>query len=87
MAPGTAFQPVFHDTATLTDPKAGQHVVLFSGKIYYDLAKERAARNVEPRVTLVCIEELAPFPFAALSEALAPYAEANVLWVQEEPKN
>ncbi|KAG1718674.1 thiamine diphosphate-binding protein [Suillus paluster] len=91
MGPGTVFQPVLMTQATLTDPKAVQRVVLLSGKIYYDLAKERAARNLESRVALVRIEELAPFPFAALSEALAPYANANgrleVLWVQEEPRN
>ena len=85
------FQPVLHDPTTLTDPKAVQRVVLLSGKIYYDLAKERATRNLESRVALVRIEELAPFPFTALSETLAPYADANqrleVLWVQEEPRN
>ncbi|KAG1729579.1 thiamine diphosphate-binding protein [Suillus lakei] len=91
MGPGTVFQPVLHDPVTLTDPTAVQRIVLLSGKIYYDLAKERATRNLESRVALMRIEELAPFPFAMLSEALAPFAEANrhleVLWVQEEPRN
>lgn len=91
MGPGTSFQPVLHDTTTFTDPKAVQRVVLLSGKIYYDLVKERATRNLESRVALVRIEELAPFPFAPLSEVLAPYANVNkhleVLWLQEEPRN
>lgn len=91
MGPGTSFQPVLHDPKTFTDPKAAQRIVLLSGKIYYDLAKERAARNLESRVALVRIEELAPFPFAALSKTLTPYANSNkhleVLWVQEEPRN
>jgi probable 2-oxoglutarate dehydrogenase E1 component DHKTD1 len=91
MGPGTVFQPVLQDLATLTDPKAVQRIVLLSGKIYYDLAKERATRNLQSRVALIRVEELAPFPFAALSEALAPYANANMksemLWVQEEPRN
>jgi len=91
MGPGTSFQPILRDTATFTDPKAVQRVVLLSGKIYYDLAKERAVRNLESRIALVRIEELAPFPFAALSDELAPYADTNkhleVLWVQEEPRN
>ncbi|KAG2368119.1 dehydrogenase E1 and transketolase domain-containing protein 1 [Suillus spraguei] len=82
MGPGTAFQPVLRDLSTLTDPKAVQRIVLLSGKIYYDLVKERATRDSN---------RLAPFPFAALSEALVPYANANkqleVLWVQEEPRN
>lgn len=91
MGPGTTFQPVLQDLTTLADPKAVQRVVLLSGKIYYDLAKERATRNLQSRVALIRVEELAPFPFAALNEALAPYANANkqleVLWVQEEPRN
>jgi len=91
MEPGTSFQPVLHDTATFMKPEAVQRIVLLSGKIYYDLVKERAARNLESRVALVRIEELAPFPFAALSRTLAPYANSNknleVMWVQEEPRN
>lgn len=91
MGPGTSFQPVLRDTATLADPKSVQRIVLLSGKIYYDLVKERAARNLESRVALVRMEELAPFPFTVLSEVLAPYADSNkhieVLWVQEEARN
>ncbi|OAX34146.1 dehydrogenase E1 and transketolase domain-containing protein 1 [Rhizopogon vinicolor AM-OR11-026] len=91
LAARTSFQPILRDTATFTDPKAVQRVVLLSGKVYYDLAKERAVRNLESRIALVRIEELAPFPFAALSDELAPYADTNkhleVLWVQEEPRN
>lgn len=91
MGHGTAFQPVLRDLSTLTDPKAVQRIVLLSGKIYYDLVKERATRDLQSRVALIRIEELAPFPFSALSEALVPYANANkqleVLWVQEEPRN
>lgn len=91
MGPGTAFQPVLQDPLTLANPKAVQRIVLLSGKIYYDLAKERETRNLESSVALIRVEELAPFPFAALSEALAPYSDANtqleVLWVQEEPRN
>ncbi|KAG1838453.1 thiamine diphosphate-binding protein [Suillus subalutaceus] len=91
IGPGTVFQPVLQDLATVTDSKAVQRVVLLSGKIYCDLAKERATRNLQSHVALIRIEELAPFPFAALSEALAPYVNANmqseVLWVQEEPRN
>ena len=34
------------------------------------------------------IEELSPFPFAAVRDVLARYAAAHdVVWVQEEPRN
>jgi len=86
---GTQFQPVLPDA----HPPTGniERVVLVSGKIYYELAKERAARGLEDRVALIRIEELAPFPFAYLAEVLIPYMTSNAklewLWVQEEPKN
>ncbi|KAF9232583.1 hypothetical protein BU15DRAFT_67336 [Melanogaster broomeanus] len=40
-----------------------ERIALVSGKIFYDLAKERAARGLEDRIALIRIEELAPFPF------------------------
>jgi probable 2-oxoglutarate dehydrogenase E1 component DHKTD1 len=88
MLPGTQFRPVLPD-AQPTDRI--ERVVLASGKIYYELAKERAARGLEDRVALIRIEELAPFPFAYLADILKPYTTSNSklewLWVQEEPKN
>jgi probable 2-oxoglutarate dehydrogenase E1 component DHKTD1 len=86
LAPGTKFQPV------LADPVASgpsvERVVLLSGKLYYDLVKARAALGLDARVALVRIEELCPFPFAALRAALAQYPDTKeVRWVQEEPRN
>ncbi|KAH0826763.1 thiamine diphosphate-binding protein [Lanmaoa asiatica] len=89
MLPGTQFQPVLPDVHPPTERI--ERVVLVSGKIYYELAKERAARGLEDRVALIRIEELAPFPFAYLADILKPYTASSSkpewLWVQEEPKN
>ena len=89
MLPSTQFQPVLPDVHPPTDKI--ERVVLVSGKLYYELAKERAARGLEDRVALIRIEELAPFPFACLADILKPYTTSNSklewLWVQEEPKN
>ncbi|KAL4072369.1 thiamine diphosphate-binding protein [Scleroderma yunnanense] len=71
MLPGTKFQPVLPDTLLHTTDV--NRVVLMTGKLYYDLVKERAARQLESRVAIVRIEELAPFPFAELTDALRPY--------------
>lgn len=71
-------------------------MVLLTGKLYYDLEKERAARKLEERVALVRVEELAPFPFRALEGVLRRYlgngeretdTKVETLWVQEEPRN
>ena len=62
--------------------------MLLTGKLYYDLAKERAARGLDGRVALVRIEELSPFPFADVRAVFARYAGASeVVWAQEEPRN
>jgi len=59
-----------------------------SGKIYYDIVKERQARNLDDAVAFIRIEELSPFPFAELRQVLARYSLAKeFFWLQEEPRN
>ena len=88
MSPGTKFQPVLDDPF-IKDRRETISVVLCTGKLYYDLAKEVAARGLEERVVLIRLEELCPFPFADLLRALQPLvaADAELVWVQEEPRN
>ncbi len=69
------------------DRKHVRRVLLCSGKIYYDLVADRAERNIHD-VAIVRVEQLYPFPLAEVREILARYpADAEVDWVQEEPKN
>ena len=74
----------------LPDPLVGashaERVILVSGKLYYDLVKEREARGLCERVAIVRIEELCPFPFEELQEVLRG-VKGDVRWVQEEPRN
>ncbi|KAJ7781815.1 thiamine diphosphate-binding protein [Mycena maculata] len=86
LEPGTLFQPVLSDPAENT-PSA-KRVVLMTGKIYYDLLKERQARFMDREVAFIRLEELAPFPFVELRAALKDYAVLEeVVWLQEEPIN
>ena len=89
MLPGTQFQPVLPDAGRSANDV--ERVILMSGKLYYDLVKERAARGLEGRVAIVRIEELAPFPFFQLADVLRPYTRSSKdvewVWVQEEPRN
>lgn len=85
MGPGTKFQPVLDDVCS---PEHVKRVVLLTGKLYYQLAEERSKRNLQDRVALIRLEELCPFPFTALRDALARYPKAaEVVWAQEEPRN
>ncbi|TFK38288.1 Transketolase, pyrimidine binding domain-containing protein [Crucibulum laeve] len=86
LEPGTQFQPVLADP--IADPVKVRRVVLLTGKIYYDLVKERQARGLNDDVAFVRIEELAPFPFTELKEVLKMYKKSKeCFWLQEEPRN
>lgn len=80
------FQLVVPEIDTL-DTKKITRVVLCSGKIYFELLQKRRELALE-HIALLRIEQLYPFPYDALREALVPYTQAtDVVWCQEEPKN
>ncbi|GAA5833107.1 hypothetical protein JCM11251_006518 [Rhodosporidiobolus azoricus] len=86
LAPGTAFQPVLSEH--VEDPGRVERVVVLSGKMYYDLVKLRKEKGSEGKVVFVRIEELSPFPYAALASALSAFPNAkSLLWAQDEPQN
>jgi 2-oxoglutarate dehydrogenase E1 component len=64
-----------------------QGVLLCSGKLCYELEKERQERGRED-VAIVRLEQIYPLPWNSLKQALEPYADGTpVYWVQEEPEN
>ncbi len=84
-----AFRPVMDDPAFGTDERAAvvRHVILCSGKLYYDLlaSDEREARG---DLAIVRVERLYPFPTDQLGAVLGRYPGVQrVSWVQEEPRN
>lgn len=61
-------------------------VLLCSGRIYWDLLAHR--QHAEDKHTaIVRLEQLYPLDEPALLEALAPFAGAELVWVQDEPRN
>ena len=71
------------------DPAVGKQatrVLICTGKVYYDLAAAREAKK-RPDVAILRIEQLYPLADELLVEALAPYRDAERIWVQEEPFN
>lgn len=79
----TGFRAVIPDATV----RNARRVVLCTGKVFYELHAARAARHLESQVALVRIEQLHPFPVAAVSEALAANPGAEVVWCEEEPAN
>ncbi|NGP75994.1 multifunctional oxoglutarate decarboxylase/oxoglutarate dehydrogenase thiamine pyrophosphate-binding subunit/dihydrolipoyllysine-residue succinyltransferase subunit [Balneolaceae bacterium YR4-1] len=64
-----------------------KRVILCSGKIYYDLYKQRED-NEQDDVALVRLEQYYPFPDKDISEILDKYSHVDdIVWCQEEPKN
>ena len=61
-------------------------VALCSGKVAYDLMRERDER--EAPVAIVRVEQLYPLPSGQIAEILRTYPNAtDVVWTQEEPEN
>ncbi|MGC1346834.1 MAG: 2-oxoglutarate dehydrogenase E1 component [Methyloceanibacter sp.] len=92
--PGTSFHRVLWDDAQFLEGQSIElkpdaeikRVVLCSGKVYYDLYDEREKRGLDD-VYLLRMEQLYPFPARALIQELTRFAEAEMVWCQEEPKN
>lgn len=83
---GTRFHPVLADPTA--DKAKAKRVVMLSGKVYYELVKERQTHGLDNAVAFIRIEELAPFPFEELQDVLEEYPNAEeYIWLQEEPKN
>ncbi len=67
--------------------KKPKRILMCSGKIYYELAAERAKLE-RSDVAILRVEQLYPLRPEHLEAALTPYAAGTpVYWVQEEPEN
>jgi 2-oxoglutarate dehydrogenase E1 component len=83
---GGQFQLVIPEIDQINPDKV-RKVILCSGKVYYDLLTKRREENIED-IAIIRIEQLYPFPYDELQQALAKYTAAKeVVWCQEEPKN
>jgi 2-oxoglutarate dehydrogenase E1 component len=80
--PGTGFQTVIAEKIVRV-----KRVVLCSGKMYFLLDAARKELGLDQQVALVRLEQLYPFPTEAVTAALKPYGEADLVWAQEEPEN
>ncbi|MFC3071399.1 2-oxoglutarate dehydrogenase E1 component [Phenylobacterium soli] len=95
MAEGTSFHRVMVDGAeagcdvggvTLKPDAKISRVILCSGKVYYDLIEQRAKTGRDD-VYILRLEQFYPWPLKSLSNELKRFKNAELVWVQEEPKN
>jgi 2-oxoglutarate dehydrogenase E1 component len=78
-----AFAEVLGDPAP---PEDVRRAVFTQGKLFYELVNEREERKAP--VAIVRVEQLYPFPTAAIRRELEAFPGAAApLWVQEEPEN
>ena len=81
-----SFEEVIDDGAVV-DPSTVTRVVLASGKVATEAAEHRDQLGTTA-AAIVRIEQLYPWPFAAVRAALERYPNANeIVWLQEEPEN
>ena len=90
---GSSFHRVLWDDAEASSsahklkPDAKiKRVVMCSGKVYYDLLEERNARGLDD-IYLMRFEQFYPFPAISAMKELQRFANAEMIWCQEEPKN
>ncbi|MFV2093064.1 MAG: 2-oxoglutarate dehydrogenase E1 component, partial [Hyphomicrobiales bacterium] len=94
MGPDTTFHRVLWDDAggtryvkqTLKNDDKIRRVIMCSGKVYFDLYKAREERGIDD-IYILRLEQLYPFPTEALGGELKRFKKAQMMWVQEEPKN
>ncbi len=80
------WQPVIGETDPSIVAEGVNRVLMCSGRIYYDLVKERKKLGITD-TAIIRLEQLYPLPLEELREALAPYRNAAHHWVQDEPAN
>ncbi|MED6277658.1 hypothetical protein CHARACLAT_015703, partial [Characodon lateralis] len=88
MLPGTHFQRLIPDEGpAAVSPQKVKRVIFCTGKIYYELIRERKSRGMDDAVAVVRIEQLSPFPFDLVKAETDRYQNADLVWCQEEHKN
>ncbi|XP_048474701.1 2-oxoglutarate dehydrogenase complex component E1 isoform X1 [Rhincodon typus] len=88
MLPGTEFlRGIVEDGSAAEKPKEVKRLLFCTGKVYYELAKERKNKNLEAEVAITRLEQLSPFPFDVVEKEAKKYSNAELVWCQEEHKN
>nr|XP_034824375.1 2-oxoglutarate dehydrogenase, mitochondrial isoform X1 [Maniola hyperantus]XP_034824376.1 2-oxoglutarate dehydrogenase, mitochondrial isoform X1 [Maniola hyperantus]XP_034824377.1 2-oxoglutarate dehydrogenase, mitochondrial isoform X1 [Maniola hyperantus] len=88
MCDGTTFRRLIPEEGPAAENPSNVRKVSFcSGRVYYDLLKQRRDRNLEKDIAIVRLEQISPFPYDQIKAEIAKYPNAQLVWSQEEHKN
>jgi 2-oxoglutarate dehydrogenase E1 component len=80
------FREVLEDRTV--DPVRVERVVLCSGKVCYDLARQRQSAGKTREVAIIRLEQFYPWPAELLKSVISRYVSATEwVWAQEESQN
>jgi 2-oxoglutarate dehydrogenase E1 component len=83
----SGFQTIIGERDDSIDAKQVTRLVMCSGKVYYDLVKQRAEKKIAD-MAIIRLEQLYPFPHKALTAEMKKYPKLeDVVWCQDEPQN
>ena len=81
------FKTILGERDETLDASQVTRLVMCSGKVYYDLVKQRAEKKIGD-VAIIRVEQLYPFPHKALTAELKKYPKLEeIVWCQDEPQN
>ena len=84
--PQSRFHRVIPEIDPLVSDADVRRIVLCTGKVYYDILRERRERGVKD-IAVLRVEQLYPWPRLRILSEISRYANAEVVWCQEEPAN
>ncbi|XP_056465768.1 2-oxoglutarate dehydrogenase-like, mitochondrial [Gadus chalcogrammus] len=88
LSKGTRFKRLIPNEGPASEnPQQVKRVIFCTGKVYYELARERKVLNLEGEVALIRLEQISPFPFDLVRSEVERYSNAELVWCQEEHKN
>ncbi|XP_067671132.1 2-oxoglutarate dehydrogenase complex component E1-like [Haliotis asinina] len=88
MVEGTHFQRFYPENGiAASNADTVKKLILCTGKVYYELVKEREKKNLVEQIAIGRVEQLTPFPFDLVKAEILKYPRARLCWAQEEHKN
>ncbi|XP_037299474.1 2-oxoglutarate dehydrogenase, mitochondrial isoform X3 [Manduca sexta] len=88
MKEGTTFRRVIPEEGPACEnPQNVRKLAFCSGRVYYDMLKERRDRGLEKDIAICRLEQISPFPYDQVKAEVAKYPNAQLVWSQEEHKN
>lgn len=90
--PGTGFKRIIPEPHVsegqdaLAPPEEIKRHILCTGQVYFALLKHRRDNDIKD-VAITRLEQVSPFSFYEIRDAIDKYPNSDILWAQEEPQN